>query len=419
VFPGPEDIYEAEAQGSGPFIGANLASAVLQGHNDLYTDQMIPGRGHRSTTTLAFFREIGIGISAGTDNGQNATWDSVYIVQDFGTQTNSTPFITGVVYQDTNGNGFYDPGEGIGGIRVDVTGNGFFAVTSASGGYSVPVAGNGSYTVNFSGGSFPATQRNATVADSLNAKLDFVAPVVTAPPTVLANLSTRIRVETGDNALIGGFIVTGTQPKKVIVRAIGPSLALADKLANPTLELRDANGLIRANDDWRIGGQETEIMSTIPPTNDLESAIVATLPASVTGVGYTAIVRGLNDGTGVGVIEVYDLDRAANSKLANIATRGLVGTGDNVLFAGTIVLGQTSEKVIVRALGPSLNVPGKLMDPTLELRDANGALVGTNDNWRSDQPVEILSGNGSGYTAIVRGAGGTTGVAVVEVYALN
>ncbi|HMG04337.1 MAG TPA: hypothetical protein VK581_02675, partial [Chthoniobacterales bacterium] len=178
------------------------------------------------------------------------------------------------------------------------------------------------------------------------------------------------------------------------------------------------------------------IMSTIPPTNDLESAIVATLPASVTGVGYTAIVRGLNDGTGVGVIEVYDLDRAANSKLANIATRGLVGTGDNVLFAGTIVLGQTSEKVIVRALGPSLNVPGKLMDPTLELRDANGALVGANDNWRSDQQVEInttipptndaesaivttLSGNGSGYTAIVRGAGGTTGVAVVEVYALN
>ena len=436
AFPGPEDIYEAEGQGSGPFTGANLVSAVLQGHNDLYTDQTVPGRGHRSTTTLAFFREIGIGISAGTDNGQNATWDSLYIVQDFGTQTNSAPFITGVVYQDTNGNGFYDPGEGIGGIRVDVTGNGFFAVTSASGGYSVPVAGNGSYTVTFSGGSFPVTQRNATVANSLNAKLDFVAPVVTAPPTVLANLSTRIRVETGDNALIGGFIVTGTQPKKVIVRAIGPSLALADKLANPTLELRDANGLIKANDDWRIGGQETEIMSTIPPTNDLESAIVATLPASVTGVGYTAIVRGLNDGTGVGVIEVYDLDRAANSKLANIATRGLVGTGDNVLFAGTIVLGQTSEKVIVRALGPSLNVPGKLMDPTLELRDANGALVGANDNWRSDQQVEInttipptndaesaivttLSGNGSGYTAIVRGAGGTTGVAVVEVYALN
>ena len=446
-FPGPENVAEAESQGNGPYVEANLTAGVLFSHNILFADNgmfggnAVPGRGHRCTSMLGFFREIGIGISVGKDNqsnpGQpNGLLDSLYIVQDFGTQTNSTPFITGVVYQDANGNGFYDPGEGIGGIRVDVTGNSFFAMTSASGGYSVPVAGNGSYTVNFSGGSFPVTQRNATVANSLNAKLDFLAPVVTAPPTVLANLSTRIRVETGDNALIGGFIVTGTQPKKVIVRAIGPSLALADKLANPTLELRDANGLIKANDDWRIGGQETEIMSTIPPTNDLESAIVATLPASVTGVGYTAIVRGLNDGIGVGVIEVYDLDRAANSKLANIATRGLVGTGDNVLFAGTIVLGQTSEKVIVRALGPSLNVPGKLMDPTLELRDANGALVGANDNWRSDQQVEInttipptndaesaivttLSGNGSGYTAIVRGAGGTTGVAVVEVYALN
>lgn len=440
-FPGPENVFEAESQGSGPFVGAHLVSGVLQGHDGLFSDLTIPGRGHRNTTMLSFFREIGIGISAGKDNqnnpGQpNGQWDSLYVVQNFGAQTAQTPFVTGVVYQDTNGNGFYDPGEGIGWIRVDVTGTSFFAVTSPSGGYSVPVAGNGSYNVTFSGGSFPATQRNATVANLLNAKIDYAAPVSTAI-TALANISTRLRVETGDNALIGGFIVTGTQPKRVIVRAIGPSLSLAGKLANPTLELRDGAGtLIRSNDDWRVGGQEADIIATtIPPSSDLESAIVATLPAN--GAGYTAIVRGANDGTGIGVVEAYDLDRSVDSKLANISTRGLVSTGDNVLIAGTIVLGQTSQKVIVRAIGPSLSIAGKLADPTLELRDANGALVRSNDNWRSDQEVELiastippasdlepaiattLSANGASYTAIVRGAGGSTGIAVVEVYAVN
>ena len=270
-FPGPENVAEAESQGGGPFVGARLIEGVLNAHDNLFTDQTVPGRGHRNTTMLAFFREIGIGISVGKDNqnnpGQpNGQWDSLYIVQNFGAQTSQAPFVTGVVYQDTNGNGFYDPGEGIGGIRVDVTGTGFFAVTSPSGGYSVPVPGNGSYTVTFSGGSFPAAQRNATVANLLNAKADFVAPVSTAP-TVLANISTRLRVETGDNALIGGFIVTGTQPKRVLVRAIGPSLPLAGTLANPTRELRDGSGaLIRSNDDWRSGRKGTVRRPYPPPT---------------------------------------------------------------------------------------------------------------------------------------------------------
>jgi hypothetical protein len=446
-FPGPENIYEEIAQGSGPFVGANLVTGVLLGHNLLFTDNgmfggnAVPGRGHRNTTMLPFFREVGIGISAGTDNqnapGQpNGQWDSLYVVQNFGTQTNSLPFITGVAYQDTNGNGFYDPGEGIGNLRADVSGTNTFAVTSPSGGYSVPVPFSGSYTVTFSGGSFPAAQRSATISNLLNTKVDLVAPV-SAAPTVLANISTRLRVETGENVLIGGFIVTGAQAKRVLVRAIGPSLPLAGKLANPTLELRDGTGaLIRSNDDWRVGGQEAEIIATtIPPSNDLESAIVANLPAN--NASYTAIVRGVNNGTGVGVVEAYDLDRSVDSKLANISTRGLVSTGDNVLIAGTIVLGQTSQKVVVRAIGPSLNVTGKLANPTLELRDANGGLVQSNDNWRSDQEVELiastvapsndleaaivttLSANQANYTAIVRGAGGATGIAVVEVYAVN
>jgi YVTN family beta-propeller protein len=254
-------------------------------------------------------------------------------------------------------------------------------------------------------------------------------------PGSLGNISTRLRVETGDNALIGGFIVTGTQPKKVIVRAIGPSLTVEGALADPILELRDSSGtLIRSNDNWR-SDQETEILATtIAPSNDLESALVATLPAN--NAGYTATVRGVDNGTGVGLVEVYDLNQLVDSKLGNISTRGLVQTNDNVLIAGTIVLGPGSRKVLVRALGPSLPVAGKLEDPVLELRDGNGGLLRSNDNWRTDQEAEIMAttippsddleaaivqtlpANGAAYTAIVRGANGTTGVALVEVYAL-
>src|ERR1039457_2557624 len=206
-------------------------------------------------------------------------------------------------------------------------------------------------------------------------RLEFVNATVLGPRIVevdgntalpvLANISTRLLVETGDNVLIGGFIVTGTEPKKVIVRAIGPSLPLTGVLADPILELRDSSGgLIAVNDNWR-SDQEAEIIATgIPPTNDLESAIVATLPAN--NSAYTATVRGVNNGTGIGVVEAYDLDRTVDSKLGNISTRGFVQTGDNVLIGGLIVLGQDPLRVIVRAIGPSLPVPGALGDPTLE-----------------------------------------------------
>jgi len=437
-FPGPENVAENVSFGSGPFTGAKLVTTLLSQHNDLFTDQTVSGRGHRSTTTLAFFREIGIGVTAGTDNGQGNTWDSLYTVQNFGTQTNSTPFITGVVYQDTNGNGFYDPGEGIGGIRVDVPGSNFFAITSPSGGYSVPVpSANASYMVSFSGGAFPTTQMPVTVSNSLNAKLDFVAPV-SAAPTLLANVSTRLPAAADPNALIAGFILTGTQPKKVIIRAIGPSLNLPGQLENPTLEIFSGNTLVGSNDDWQNqppADVQAVNDSTIPPTNTLESALVRTLPAN--GTNYTAVVRGANNTTGIAVVQVYDLDRTVDSRLANISTRGFVQTGDNVLFAGTIVLGQTSQKVIVRAIGPSLNLAGKMADPTLQLVDSNGTQVAANDNWRSNQEVDIiastvppsndlesaivatLSGNGANYTAIVRGANNSTGIAVVEMYVLN
>jgi hypothetical protein len=440
-FPGPENVAEEISFGSGPYTGAKLIASVLNAHDDLFTDQTVPGRGHRSTTTLAFFREIGIGISTGTDVGPDGggtvrTWESLYIVQNFGTETGATPFITGVIYNDANGNGFYDPGEGIAGVRVDVAGANFFAISTASGGYSVPVTGNGSYNVTFSGGGQPTTQRTVNVANSLNAKADLVAGAV---PTTLANVSTRLPVGSGDNALIGGFIVTGTQPKKVIIRAIAPSLGIPGQLANPTLELFSGQTSLGFNDDWMNStpaDRQAVIDSGIPPNNNLEAAIVRTLPAN--GAAYTAVVRGVNNTTGIAVVEVYDLDRTVDSKLANISTRGFVQTGDNVLFAGTIVLGTAPQRVIIRAIGPSLTVSGKMLDPTMELRDANGGLVRANDNWRvGGQEAEIIAttippshdsesaivadlpANGASYTAIVRGVGNTTGIAVVEVYTLN
>ncbi len=257
------------------------------------------------------------------------------------------------------------------------------------------------------------------------------------PPSVLGNISTRLRVQTGDNVLIAGFLVTGTQPKQIILRAIGPSLFLPGALTDPVLELRDASGgLIVSNDNWRTGGQESAILATtIPPSNDLESAIVVFLPTN--NLAYTATVHGVNNQTGIGVVEAYDLDQTVDSKLANISTRGFVETGDNVLIGGLIVLGQNPLRVIVRAIGPALPVPGALENPTLDLRDGNGALIASNDNWRDDplEESEIIAtgippsndlesaivreltpGN---YTAIVRGVNHATGVALVEVYALE
>ena len=249
----------------------------------------------------------------------------------------------------------------------------------------------------------------------------------------LANISTRLQVGTGDNALIGGFIITGTQLKRVIIRAIGPSLPFAGKLADPILELHDGSGaLLETNDNWMDSVNKQAIIdSTIPPSDPKESAIIRSLSPG----NYTAIVRGANNLTGIGVVEAYDLDNPADSRLANISTRGLVQTGDNVLIAGTIVVGPTSRNVILRGIGPSLSIAGKLADPILELHDGNGALLEGNDNWQDSMNKQAIidstippsdphesaivrtltPGN---YTAILRGVNDTTGIAVVEVYVL-
>jgi uncharacterized repeat protein (TIGR03803 family) len=254
----------------------------------------------------------------------------------------------------------------------------------------------------------------------------------------LGNIATRLPTGTGDNVLIGGFIVTGNNPKKVMVRGIGPSLPLSGALPDPTLVLHQGDTTVATNDDWKINdqthqSQEAEIRATtIPPTNDLESAIVATLSPG----NYTAILAGKNGSTGIGVVEAYDLDQAADSRLANISTRGFVDIGDNALIGGFICGPNTT--VVVRAIGPSLTqfgITNALADPTLELRDGNGVLVRSNNDWQDTQQAEIqnaglapsdshesaliqalTSGN---YTAIVRGVGNTTGIAVIEAYNLQ
>jgi hypothetical protein len=277
----------------------------------------------------------------------------------------------------------------------------------------------------------------------------------TGPPS-LGNISTRSFVQTGDNVMIGGFIVQGTGPKRVIIRAIGPELTqygITNALANPTLELHDGTrSLIATNDDWQttiIGGiigtsQVSDIQNSgHVPTAASESAIIANLPPG----NYTAIVRGVNNTTGVALVEVYDLSPAASSRLGNISTRSFVQTGDNVMIGGFIVQGGGPKRVIIRAIGPELTHSGitnPLANPTLELHDGTGSLIATNDDWQTTILGGIINSNqvsdiqNSGhvptaasesaiianlspgdYTAIVRGVNNTTGVALVEVYDLN
>jgi hypothetical protein len=247
------------------------------------------------------------------------------------------------------------------------------------------------------------------------------------------NISTRLRVGTQDDVLIGGFIVHGSASKKVIVRGIGPSLTTAERLANPSLELYDGSGmLIDRNDDWQNASNAQQITdSTLAPRNSLEAAILRELPPGA----YTAMVKDEAGGAGLALVEIYDLSGTNGAKLANISTRGRVGTGDDVLIGGLIVMGATPQRAIVRALGPSLPVQGPLLDPVLSLFDMNGEVVQTNDNWRSHQEADVekttippgddreaaivrIFGPGS-YTAIVQGVNGTTGIALIEIYALD
>jgi hypothetical protein len=237
-------------------------------------------------------------------------------------------------------------------------------------------------------------------------------------------------VETGDRVGIGGFIITGGAPKQVLLRGIGPSLAqfgVPNVLADPVMELHGPAGFTTiTNDNWRDSQAALIIATGLAPTNDLESAILVTLDPGP----YTAIVKGKNNTSGVGLVEAYDLDQAAVSKLANISTRAFVGTGSDVVFGGFILGGGTDTHIVVRGLGPSLagfGVPNPLADPTLELRDSNGVLLASNDNCDgifippdpAEACIDISLPPAAAYTAILAGKNGGTGIGLIEIYDLN
>ena len=334
--------------------------------------------------------------------------------------------------------------------------------TDAQGVYSFPgllAFPEAPYTVTPSGLGFVYTPPSQDVVlTNKNERADFIAsfpepepsptpsptPTATATPTAApasqaVNLSTRLNVLTGDQVGIGGFIITGSGPKHVIVRAIGPDLTrfgIPNPLPDPVLELHGpgAFGTI-TNNNWR-DTQETQIKATgLAPTNDLESAIDAILPPG----NYTGIIRGNGDSTGIGLIEVYDLDTAAASKLSNISTRGFVGsTPGDAIIAGFILGSQNApDRIVIRGLGPSLSslgVPNTLQNPTLELHNGDGVLLFTNNDWQ-DNPTNAADVAAAGlapsnnlesaiavtlspgaYTAILAGLGNTTGNGLIEIY---
>jgi len=267
----------------------------------------------------------------------------------------------------------------------------------------------------------------------------------TAPPaSQTVNLSSRVRVLTADKVGIGGFIITGTAPKRVLVRALGPSLAsfgLSTLLADPTITLNGPAGFAPiVNDNWK-SSQQDEIKATgLAPGNDLESAIVATLAPG----NYTAVLSGANGGSGTGILEIYDLDLAADSKLGNISTRAFAGTGDDMLIAGfTVGKGSGVDNIIIRGLGPSLQSSGLsqfMYDPTLEVRNADGTTVIATDGWGgagsgvevnragllpqyTQEPVAFITLGPGAYTALLspqnNGFYNPPAVALIEVYSLG
>ena len=316
-----------------------------------------------------------------------------------------------------------------------------FSATSDNSSVSVALKGTNLLVTGNSAGSAHVTV-TATDFDGASISQMFTVTVTTAPGR-LVNLSTRMEVGTGDNALIAGFIIRGSTPKRLAIRALGPTLleqfGIAGALEDPVLELRASDGsLLASNDDWADAANMQEMIDLgLDLSEPFESEILATVPVNG-DTAYTAVVRGYNDITGVGVVEVYDLDSGPGSTLLNISTRGQVGTDPHALIGGFTLGGTESKTILVRAIGPSLSafgVANALVDPTLELHNAQGGLVDSNNDWiDSPQKTQIQNSGlaptntkesaivqllpAGAYTAVVHGTNGGTGVGSVEVYQL-
>lgn len=247
-----------------------------------------------------------------------------------------------------------------------------------------------------------------------------------------------MRVEAGDNVLIAGFIIQGNANKRILIRGTGPSLAtfgVADPLQDPTLELNASGGtLIASNDNWPEDSNASDIVTSgLAPANPNESALLL----SVAPGSYTAVLRGKDGSTGIGLIEVYDLDADGAATVVNISTRGFVLSGENVMIGGLIITGNDPAQLVLRGIGPSLSgvgVPDALADPLLELHNGNGALIQANNNWRDTQELALqntglapgynlesailISVPPGNYTAVLKGADGGAGNGLVEIYKL-
>ncbi|OAI42314.1 hypothetical protein AYO41_04480 [Verrucomicrobia bacterium SCGC AG-212-E04] len=445
-------------------IGENVYAFVpglLFGHVGFNIDWGVPGLEHRKAIMgippFDTMREMGIGIVQNPSNAPQHP-NEFFITQDFGERyavspfgPTNIPFLVGVVYTDTDADGFYTPGEGAAGVTVMPNVGDNYAVTSASGGYAIPLQnlpqGTTSITVTFSGGALGTRQVARTIAlnGNKNLKSDVVVQADTA--TRLINLSTRLRVETGGNVGIGGFVVTGTVPKQILVRALGPSLVpfgVSGALSNPTLQIFNSGGvMIAQNDNWQTPvpvdpmfppASAAQITATgFPPASANECAVLLTLSPGA----YTGIVSGVGGEMGIALIEVYDVSLGvAGARAINVSTRGRVLTNDAVMIGGFVIQGNRPRRVIIRALGPSLTtfgVPGALMDPWFQVVNGSGAPIAQNDNWKSGPSMAELQSLGrapsddrdaaqiltlapGAYTVIVRGVADTTGVALVEVY---
>ena len=279
----------------------------------------------------------------------------------------------------------------------------------------------------------------ATDLDGGTASQTFTVTVTTGPAR-LVNLSTRMQVGAGDNALFAGFIMRGSAPKRLAIRALGFSTGLPGAVTNPTLELHDNSGAtIASNDDWGQAANHQDVTDVaLAPGSTSESVILTTVPSDTNAAAYTAIMRGANSTTGLGVVEVYDLDSGPGSTLLNIATRGQVGTDPNALIGGFIVGGTGSARILVRARGPSLTgfgVANALVDPTLDFFNNQGTKIDSNDNWTDSPQKNEIQNSGlaptdakeaaivqtvsaGNFTAVVHGTNGGTGVGSVEVYQL-
>ena len=281
----------------------------------------------------------------------------------------------------------------------------------------------------------------ASDLDGASVSQSFVVNV-SALPGRLSNISTRANFPNGDEVLIGGFIIGSGPAKRLVVRAVGPSLVgagIPNALTDPSLELHDGAGaLLAQNNNWKDDANQKLLNDFgLAPSSDLEAALITTVPARTESSAYTAVMRSANGAPGVGLVEVYDLDSAAGSNVLNLSTRGDVGTGDNVLIGGFIVQGSDPKRVVIRALGPSLaqyGVPGVLPDPRLELHNGQGTLLDSNDDWQSNPDADELRTRNlqpgdthecavidtlpaGGYTAIIAGSSAQpNGAALVELY---